>query len=66
MEPIFTISYSEYSVISELSHYLKKNDGYSLYIPASRQEKGVDFILRNSRSRKCVSFQVKGSRSYPN
>ena len=64
MEPIFTLSYSEYSVISELSHYLKKKDGYTCYVPASRQEKGVDFIFRNSKTGKHLSFQVKGSRSY--
>lgn len=64
MEPIFTLPYSEFTVVQELSRYLKKADGYSPYIPLSRQEKEVDFLVYNRISRKYVRFQVKASRSY--
>jgi len=66
MEPVFTIPYSEYAVINEFSRHLGKRAGFSIYIPASRQQKGVDFLLHNSRRNKCLRFQVKGSRCYPN
>ena len=66
MEPVFTLPYSEYLAANLLSHYLKAKDGYSIFIPASRQEKGIDILLtrRSGKSYKCVSFQVKSSRTY--
>lgn len=64
MDPVFTLPYPEYSVIAEISDQFKKGDGCSCYVPVSRQEKDVDFVLRNSISRKHLSFQVKSSRSY--
>ena len=64
MEPHFSLSYSEYSVIAELTEHLKKSEGVSCYIPVSRQEKGIDFILRNSKSGKQLSFQVKSSKPH--
>lgn len=64
MEPIFALPYSEYAVINEFSRHLRKGDGFSIYVPTSRQEKGVDFLVYNSQYRKSLRFQVKGSRSY--
>ena len=66
MNPIFTIPYSEYKAIDYLSQLFKKKDGYSIFLPVSRQEKGVDFILikRIKKSVKTVTFQVKSSRPY--
>ena len=43
MDAIFTLPYSEYGAINELKSKLK--GGYSYYIPTSRQQKGIDFII---------------------
>ncbi len=64
MEPIFTIPYSEHQVIEQVTKHLKKTAGYAVYIPTSRQQKGVDFIIHNTKSNKFARIQVKGSRSY--
>lgn len=64
MEPIFTLPYSEYQVIEEVSKRLKKSEGYALYVPTSRQQKGVDFVIHNAKTNKFARIQVKGSRSY--
>ncbi len=67
MDPIFTIPYSEFCVAQKLSETFKKKDGYSVYVPLSRQEKGVDLILarRDKNENKLISIQVKASRFYP-
>lgn len=64
MEPIFTLPYSEYLVIEELGKRLKKSEGYAIYVPTSRQQKGVDFVIHNTKTNKFARVQVKGSRSY--
>ena len=66
MEPLFTLPYSEYAVVNELSQHFGKQEGFSIYVPASRQEKDVDFLLHYSNDNTCLRFQVKGSRSYLN
>lgn len=63
MDAIFTIPYSEYAVIDQINQKVKKK-GISVYVPASRQEKGADFLLVNNKTRKTKLFQVKASRSY--
>lgn len=64
MEGIITLPYSEYDVINKMSKLLKKSDGYSFYIPTSRQQKGVDFVILKEKSNKHLRIQVKSSRSY--
>jgi hypothetical protein len=64
MEPIFTLPYSEYQVIEQVSRFLKKSEGYALYVPTSRQQKGVDFIIHNTKKNTFARVQVKGSRTY--
>lgn len=64
MDSIFTLPYSEYEAIVHVQRYFKKTDGYSIFIPTSRQEKGVDFIVLNTRNKKLIRFQVKGSRPF--
>jgi hypothetical protein len=66
MEPIFTLPYSEYVVAQQLASLLKSSQGFSLYTPLSRQEKGVDLIAthRTGRVTRATSIQVKGSRTY--
>lgn len=64
MEPIFTLPYSEHQVIEQITKMLKKTAGFAVYIPTSRQQKGVDFVIHNTNSNKFARVQVKGSRSF--
>lgn len=64
MEPIFTLPYSEHQVIEQVTKHLKKIVGYAVYVPTSRQQKGVDFVIHNTKTNKFARIQVKGSRSY--
>jgi hypothetical protein len=65
MDGIFSLPYSELSVIESLSKHLKKNKGFSMFVPVSRQQKDIDFLILNTRNAKAVTFQVKSSRVYP-
>lgn len=44
----------------------KGKDGYSVFAPLSRQEKGIDLLLTHNFSggRTTASFQIKSSRTY--
>ncbi len=66
MEPVFALPYSEYLAANLLGHHFKSKAGYSIFVPASRQEKGIDILLtkRGDEFLKCMSFQVKSSRTY--
>jgi hypothetical protein len=64
MEPIFTLPYSEYAAIQEIQHYFKKHDGFAVLVPVSRQQKGMDFLILNTKNGKSLKVQVKASRSY--
>lgn len=64
MESIFTLPYSEYETIIQLQKLLKKKEGYSVYIPTTRQQKGIDLIIHNYKTNKYLRVQVKSSRSY--
>ena len=64
MEGIFTLPYSEYAVISETQKYFKKKMGFAIFIPTSRQQKGIDFIILNTLNKKILRIQVKSSRAY--
>jgi hypothetical protein len=64
MDPVFTLSYSEYAVVEKITEYLSKRDGFSVYVPVSRQEKNIDFLVHNSNYNRSLRFQVKSSRSY--
>lgn len=65
MDAIFSLPYSEYGSILALRKYFKKNDGFYFFVPTSRQQKGIDFLLFNMKNHEVVTFQVKGSRYYP-
>jgi len=67
MEPVFTLPYSEFAVVQEIGLHLKKGDGFSAYVPLSRQQKGVDFVIHNHNqvTNKYARFQVKASRPHP-
>ena len=45
MEPIVTLPYSEWLVAEQLMKQLPARQGYSVYAPLSRQEKGVDLLV---------------------
>jgi len=66
MDPVFTLPYSELAVAELLSKHFKTRHGYSIFVPVSRTEKGIDLLLsRRSESRlSSVTFQVKASRTY--
>jgi len=66
MEPVFTLSYSEYAAAQQLAAMFPSSKGYSLFIPPSRQEKGVDLLLtcRVASRTRAASIQVKSSRTY--
>jgi len=64
MDPILTLPFSENMVINELEKNFNKRDGYSILIPSTRQQKGFDLLMYNSKTKKCLTIQVKGSRTY--
>ena len=66
MDPVFTLQWPEYLAAERLQSQFPKKDGYSVYIPLSRQEKGVDIALlyRKGNLRKTITFQVKASRTH--
>ena len=66
MDPVFALPYSEYAVVDRFAKQLSKKQGFSIYVPVSRQEKGVDFLVHNSKKQRSLRFQVKSSRSYVN
>jgi hypothetical protein len=66
MDPVFTLPYTEFCIANYLNEKFKSKDGYSIYVPLSRQEKGVDLILAKRQGTDCssISIQVKASRTY--
>ena len=66
MDPIFTLSYAEFSAAQQLAKLFPPSKGYSIYVPLSRQEKEVDLILarRVRGTTRIASIQVKSSRTY--
>lgn len=64
MEGTFSLPYSEYDTIRQLLDYFPKRSGYGIYIPVSRQQQGVDFLISRSDTSRVLKCQVKSSRSY--
>lgn len=67
MDPVFTLQWPEFIVAERLRNLLRAKDGYSVLIPLSRQEKGIDLVLlrRNKAGRSfALTVQVKASRTY--
>lgn len=66
MDAVFTLPYSEFAVADLLARTFKVRDGYSVFVPASRTEKGVDLVLarRVAGRTRCLTFQIKASRTY--
>lgn len=63
MEPIFTLPYPEHATIEAIAKVYPKTKDCSIFIPVSRQQKGIDFIILNKK--KAIRFQVKSSKAYP-
>ncbi len=64
----YSLSYGEDVVASEMSTILNgmKKKQYSIYAPLSRQEKGIDLLIRNNNNGKTTTIQVKESRIFKN
>ena len=67
MDPVFTLQWPEFILANRLQTLLPKSEGFSVLIPASRQEQGIDLALLrklpNGTSR-VVTIQIKASRTY--
>jgi hypothetical protein len=64
MEAVFSLPYPEYVVAEDISKVLRKGSGYSVCIPLSRQQKGMDLLVHNLATHKSATVQVKSSRAY--
>jgi len=60
----FSIEYPEYHIAKLLQKEFPKKNNYSVSIPLSRQQKYYDLLLYNTNNRKCLTIQVKSSRTY--
>ncbi|MCE4555244.1 hypothetical protein [Pelomonas cellulosilytica] len=67
MDAVFTLPWPELVVAGRLQELFRKKDGYSVFIPTARQEKGVDLALLRKRpegASRVATIQVKASRTY--
>jgi hypothetical protein len=66
MDPVFTLQWPEFLLANRLQKLLPKKDGYSILIPTSRQEKGIDLAVLNKSNgqNQVVTIQIKASRTY--
>jgi hypothetical protein len=64
MEAVFSLPYPEYVVAEEVRTHLRKAKGYAVCIPLSRQQKGMDLLVHNMKTRRSATIQVKSSRAY--
>jgi hypothetical protein len=64
METIFHLPFAEFEAISQFGKALQKKHGFGLFIPVSRQQQGIDFLVLNNHSRRTLRVQVKSSRVY--
>jgi hypothetical protein len=67
MEPVFTLQWPEFVVAQRLQELLPRKEGYSILIPLSRQEEGIDLAVLHRRGNdrtETATIQVKASRTY--
>jgi hypothetical protein len=66
MDPVFTLPWPEFHLANRLQGFLPKKDGYSIFVPLSRQEKGADLaIFKISPSgKRVITLQIKASRTW--
>ena len=59
----FSIDYPEYHIAGLLQKEFPKQSNYSMSIPLSRQQKYYDLLLHNGNNKRCLTIQVKSSRT---
>ncbi len=64
MEPVFHLPFAEFEAISQFGRAFAKKEGFGIFIPVSRQQEGIDFLVLNNRSQRMLRVQVKISRWY--
>ncbi len=64
MEAVFHLPFAEFEAISQFGRALRKNHGFGIFVPVSRQQQGIDFLVLNNHSRRTLRVQVKSSRVY--
>ncbi|MCG2679881.1 MAG: hypothetical protein L6455_07930 [Kiritimatiellae bacterium] len=67
MDPVFTLQWPEFVVAQKLQKLLPRKEGYSVLIPLSRQEKGIDLAVLHRGGKgvtETITIQVKASRTY--
>jgi hypothetical protein len=67
MDPVFTLQWTEYLAAQALQRHFTKSRDYSMMVPTSRQEKGIDLALvkkREGGATRVALIQVKASRTY--
>lgn len=66
MDPVFTLQWPEFLLANQLQTLLPKKEGYSVFVPVSRQEKAVDLAILRKRggSHKTITIQIKSSRTH--
>lgn len=66
MDAVFTLPYSEFAVADLFIKTFRAKEGYSIFVPVSRTEKGIDLVLtrRAAGVTRALTFQVKSSRTY--
>jgi hypothetical protein len=68
MEPVFTLQWPEFLLAERLQKLFPKSEGYSVLVPASRQERGIDLVLLKKGApglNRAITLQIKASRTYP-
>jgi hypothetical protein len=66
MDPVFTLQWPEFILANRLQKLLPKKEGYSVLIPTSRQEKGIDLAVlkKDAKGNRVVTIQIKASRTW--
>jgi hypothetical protein len=67
LDPIFTIQWPEFLLANRLQRLLPRSEGFSVFVPVSRQEKGIDLAIIRKQPQlatKVATIQVKASRTY--
>ena len=67
MEPVFTLQWPEFLLAERMQRLFPKSKHFSVLVPASRQERGIDLALVHKspgRGSRVALLQVKASRTY--
>ena len=67
MDPVFTLQWSEFVIAEKLQKLLPKKNGYSVLVPLSRQEEGIDLAILHRKGEgksNILTIQVKSSRTW--